>query len=350
MKNSFKTLFFIAILCLLSCINKNSNSYNPPIFAIERAVQAEILNNNCMIGMPAQPIIYDSLLLFIDYSSKNKIQVFNRITGEFIKSFLQKGSAYEEIGSDYLILSLDHVNGLLYIFDQDKNRLSSFDLNKILKDSVILINNSFIINNRLRNGSEVKVVGDSLFMSVGRGYKNNDRFIFSYPTIDKHVYTATSYDSKIFEDANQWVKFMSNSNFEIAPDGNTLVASTGKNGGILEIYDISDTVELKCVKKFYKPIFGKHFSPTRESMAIFKDFCVTNEHIYSTVWLRSTLDLVQYPNTIWKFNLEGEPIASYICNSPIVDFVVDEKSQIAYGFVCEEDGNIAIAKIDLTIK
>lgn len=350
MKKSLKTLFFIATLCLASCINENSNGYKPPFFKTERAVKVEILNSKCIISMPAQPIIYDSLLLFIDYSSNDKIQVFNRITGEFIKSFLQKGNAYEEIGSDFLILSLDNVNNLLYIFDQDKNRLSSFDLNKILKDSAILINNSFIISNRLRNGSEVKVVKDSLFMSIGRGYKNNDRLIFSHPAIDKHVYTATSYDSEIFDDANQWVKFMSNSNFEIAPDGNTLITSTTTNGGILEIYDISDTIELKCVKKFYKPIFGEYFSATSESMAIFKDICVTNEHIYSTAWLRSALDLVKYPNTIWKFNLTGDPIASYICDYPIVDFVVDEKSQIAYGFVCEENGNIAIAKIDLNIK
>lgn len=336
----------LSILLLLSCLffgscSVQEISYTPPVFNKEYQIESKIINDNFLFRHANQILISDSLLIVNNMSEKENICIFNRYDGTLINASGETGNGPNELITP-ICYSIDRKNNYLYINDYGKRCILKYDLNQSLQNPLSYSN--IKLADEINERNRFLFLKDSLFVTDGFF----DRIaIVSHSRLISKI-TDCPINQK-FESSDDWNKFMySYSCITASPDGNK-VASASIIGGILEIYNTkSKQIKLTKTKYFYEPIFDKKgpmFNLNQETIYGFCHLSATNNYLYATA--HGKANPTAMPNTIWKFDWEGNPIASYKSDYHIGAFTVDEKNNLVYAIIYNQEGEQVLATMDL---
>lgn len=330
------------LLFLTGCANENK-SYEAPIFETNKTLKSNLLNESYLFNNPQDIIIHDSLLLIIDIEKDKILHIFNKNNGEFIKACISKGKANNEI---IYARSFAEDKGKLIVCDIEGRKVIKYDLSNLDED--IKYESNKIDNSLLY--SDFKYVRDSIFLTSNY----DDRFILT--TLSNKLYTFgndSKYDKSIFENQNDWCRFMADTPLSVSPDGKKIV-NASYLGAIMESYDISNPNAIKQVfqKKFYKPVFVREkempYQFNENTIFGFRELKTTNQYIYGLVHIETMPQTM--PTIIWKFDYEGNPIAEYKLDCPLKNFIIDEECGKIYGIAMHENGEIKIVTFNVANK
>lgn len=331
----------VFLILAVSCKNEDV-AFAEPVFPEIYNVEARILNDDFMFRHGYQPQVYDSLLLVSNMSDNDIICVFNKNNGTLIKSLGRLGNGPYELITP-IAFSVDQSGGYLYVNDYGRKDILKYDLNKIVKGAEDYVT-AISLGDEIKDRNSFLFVKDSLFITSGVF----DRIALVSPSQIKDKIEACSAVLS-FESPLTWNQFMSSYSCNaISPDGKKFASAT-LIGGIVELYSIEgNNIKEREKKFFYEPIFdkkGEAYNPTPETIYGFCHLSATDAYLYATA--HAKVNPTTMPNTIWKFDWKGNPIASYTCKYPIENFTVDETVGKAFAVVYTEAGEQALAVIDL---
>lgn len=330
------TVFFI------QC-KKEQISYKAPIFDQKYNAEVQIINDEYTFRYAHQPQLFDSLLIVGDMSTNENVCVFNRYNGSLIKSFGKIGNGPEELVIP-VTYSVDKADGYLYINDYGRKNIVQYNLKEIDSEQNMK-SHSFKLSEDIENRNKILFIKDSFFITDGF----NDRLALITPTriIKKLTNTPNLRDK--FELDKDWFAYMqAYSHMAASPNGKKFVSAT-MIGGIIEIYNVQkEDIKLHRTIYLYEPIFDKKehvFQANKETIYGFCHLSATNQFFYATA--HGKVSPTTMPNTIWKFDWNGKPIASYTCKYNIENFTVDEEDQLIYATIYNEDGEQVVGIIDM---
>ncbi|HAC22794.1 MAG TPA: hypothetical protein DCF91_12000 [Porphyromonadaceae bacterium] len=331
----------VFLILAVSCKNEDV-TFAEPVFPEIYRVDARILNDDFMFRHGYQPHVYDSLLIVGNMSDKDIICIFNKNTGALIESLGQLGNGPYELITP-IAFSVNRSSGYLYVNDYGRKDILQYDLNKIVRGTEDYVT-AIRLSEDSKDRNNFLFVKDSLFISNGFA----DRVALVSPSQIKDKIEACSAVVG-FESPQTWNQFMSSYSCNaVSPDGKKFASAT-LIGGIVELYSIDgDNIKEGRKKLFYEPIFDKKgmaYNPTPETIYGFCHLSVTDAYLYATA--HAKVNPTTMPNTIWKFDWKGNPIASYTCKYPIENFTVDEAAGKAFAVVYTDAGEQALAVIDL---
>lgn len=326
-------------LLLYGCKSNTVIVYEMPDFKETFELKAEVINDSYLFQYAQNALIYDSLLFFTDKSQENTVHIFNRNTGDFIKSFAAKGKGPGEIIT-LSSISIDKNSESIKVNDQVSKTIMSYDIKELINNQEIYCH-SFSISDEAVNGNFLRFIKDSLYLTTGFF----DHILLTNGRKTITIYNNPVIDNTIFKDGKEWSKFMQNAVGRASLDGYRYVEGS-LYGGIMNIYDIySDHIQQKVMKNFFKPIFDDEQRVTSETIFGFCSFDVSDRYIYALIHAKTNPTTM--PNTIWKFDWEGQPIAKYNCDYCIESFAVLEDEGMIYASVYTEDFRQVIAKFTL---
>ena len=317
--------------------------YKAPTFLQKYNAKVQIINNEYLFRYAHQPQIFDSMLIIGDMSANDNICIFNRNNGNLIKSFGKIGNGPEELTTP-VTYSIDKTNGYLYINDYSRKNIVQYNLKEIKNGQNI--KTSFIkLSEEVEDRNRIIFIKDSLFISDGF----NDRLALITP--NKIIKTSTNSPNihNKFEFDKDWFAFTQlYTCMAASPNGKMFVSAT-IIGGVLEIYNIEkEDIKLYKTLYLYEPIFDKRehvFTPTQETIYGFCHLSANNNFFYATA--HGKISPTTMPNTIWKFDWEGNPVASYTCEYCIENFTVDDNNDLIYATIYDENGEQVIGIIDI---
>lgn len=343
MKKMMKSIIYLCLILVFlfpSCEHKIS--YEAPVFQQQYVVIPRVLNDDYLFRYAHQPQLFDSLLIVGDMNDANNVCLFNRYSGALIEAFGEIGNGPGELVTP-MGYSVDYQNGYLYINDYGRKSLLQYDLKEV-QDGTAPPFREIKLSGEIGERSKILHLKDSFFVAESPFC----RLLIATPehTIQKVMQT---FDGREFETDKDWFAFMNTYSCQaISPDGRKYVSAT-MFGGILEIYTLEgDTMERSAVKYFYKPIFDKKgivYNPTPETIYGFCCLSATDKFLYATV--HGTVNPTSMPTAVWKFDWDGNPVASFECGCPIENFTVDEESGLIYATVYNKEGELYLASMDM---
>ena len=116
---------FAAAVGFISC--KQEIVYEPPVFPKQQQVEVQVLNEQYLFRYANQPLLYDSLLIVGDLNDEAYICIFNRYSGNLIRSFGRRGNGPGELVTP-VGYSVDKEKGFLYVNDYGRKSIFKYDL------------------------------------------------------------------------------------------------------------------------------------------------------------------------------------------------------------------------------
>lgn len=333
-------LLWLAVF-FVSCSASKDISFEVPVFGKQYRVNTTVLNDSYVYGHAWNLLTCDSLLIVVDMGQEDIIHIFNRNTGVFLKSAGKKGNGPGELASPGSV-ALDKAKGILYVNDDERKVVFRYCLKNIVNDLASYLV-EIKLDDEVPNVSRICCLRDSLFIAEGK----KDRLLIFTPSGIKQTYNEFNATDK-FKTPQEWSRFLQQcSKNSVSPDGRKYATATSL-GAILEIFSIADNrIKLTNTGYFIEPVFdlkGTSVIPNEHTIGGFAFMSTTDKYIYATIF--GTVNPVKMPHVIWKFDWNGNPVASYETNSEIECFAVDEATETVYASVYK-DGEQVLAKIDL---
>lgn len=335
-------IVLFGIILLFSCERNDTVTYNFPDCPIHRQLEVKELNSDYLFRYAYRSLVYDSLLIIATLDEAHHICVFNRYTGQEIMSFGKKGNGPDELitPTEY---SIDYSNGLLYVNDYGLQVVLCYDLKSLNAEEIpdperIKFPHSF------RNKDKILFVRDSLFISPDENF----HFLTAYPSRIEEEVTSPIADKEKFPSEKAWNHFMKEyAHHAVCPNGSKYVVGSAL-GGILEIFDLSDTkIKRSVLKLFYEPIFkrkGHVYRNIKETIGGFGCLVATNNYLYATV--HGIKNPPSMPTKIYKFDWEGNPIECLHCpHYPIECFCINEEDGLIYAIAINQDGEQCVVQM-----
>lgn len=326
------------ILLFIQCTPKKvDGTYTKPNYPISINKKFQKIDNGFIFGPGTLQLIDTLLIIECKTNINNKrIHVFNKNSGKHITSFGETGQGPGELSETLTRVAVDAKSGKVYICDLGKNKLVTFNLEKIINNK-----NNFYEETQLY--PEIK--NNIAFFSL-----TNNSFITAYSASDGNFYrfvkgnlndTITTYNQFVKLTEPEEYENVEKSYFEymsahaVSPDGTKLASST-RSGFILETFDISGNgIRPMGTKRFYKP---EYLASNRDSNYPYikkgetaiegsMSLKATNKYIYNQ--LNETSD-PKIRNIIAVFDWKGNPVKKYILDCNILSVVIDEKTNKAY--------------------
>lgn len=332
------TYILVFVLCL-GCKNEKY-IYTFPIFPITYKATTTILNTDVMFSYYMQPLLIDSLLIIPDVNRDTILQFYNIRLGELMKQAVIKGK-----GPGELILptkfSMDYFQKQLYAFDYTKKSIIRYDIRQIVND-VNPFFQEIPLSEPLLQENEISYLKDSVFLT------SNGKHRLLIATTQKRIATNDDHFPPITTSPQRWNSFLQTwACHTTNPSGDKYVCATSL-GGIIEIYKLTPEIALTNRLLLFEPKFtqeNNHFTPTPETMYGFRNVFASDKYIYATVFARQ--NPTRYPNLIWQFDWDGNPIASIECPYEIGNFTVDKNDKKIYAIIYNSEREEFIASLDI---
>lgn len=327
MRNIY-VILVISIL-LLSC-NNSREQYRAPISSSNYKVNVNIINDTSIFNNISNILICDSLLIVADITAENTVQIFSAKTGQNISSCGRVGKGPGELLIP-AIYSIDHNRGDVVIFDYGKQGVMRYN---ILDNDEYSFESFSGDNSSLNNFRFVK---DSIFISNGI----NERVALSAKSNIIDSDNSFKKCNDIFNKPKDWYLFMNNHSVNsVSPDGTKYVSGT-LYGGILEIFSIcNNVVNLDVSKYFYELLFKLNLGNiefNEKTIFGFYHIYAMDDYFYATLFGITTPTMP--PNKLYKFDWNGNLIATYEFQYPIECFVVDDNDKV-YMIVYTNDSQV----------
>lgn len=328
-------LIFLTINVLILGCNTTEEQYIAPIFNDNYKINVDIINDTSLFNNVSNILLYDSLLILTDINAENSIKIFSARTGNSIASHGKKGKGPGELLTP-TIYSIDRERGEIVIYDYDKQGIMRYNISDILQD-----NNKYSFEPLDKEKpflNNLRLVHDSIFISNG----TKERVVLSTKSKILAIDNSFKKCNNLFKEPNEWYLFMNTHSLgSVSPDGTKYVCGT-LYGGIIEIFHIKDnnSINLAESKYFYKPLFQINngtINLSENTIFGFRHIYATNDYFYATLFGIS--NPTSLPNKIYKFDWQGNPIASYEFSYPIGSFVVDDDGSI-YMIIHRDDNQV----------
>lgn len=334
-----QVVYLIGLLLLFTqCKHqKVENTYSKPIFQTSVNRQFQKIDNGFLFG-PGALQMMDSFLIIECKTNinDNSIHVFNKISGKYITSFGTIGSGPGELSDPVSRVTIDAKKRNIYICDLSKNKLVTFNLDKIINNK-----NNFYeeteLYPELKNNVAFFSITNNNFLAAYTAFENNShRFVKG--NLNDTISTYNQYIRLSEPEGYEHVEksyFSYKSSIAVNPEGTKFVSAT-KSGLILETFDISgNKIKPIAVKRFYEPVYEVSNRESKYPFIIKNKNAVegtmglraTNKYIYNL--LNETSD-PNIRNEIAVFDWEGNPVKKYVLDCNILSLSVDEKENKAY--------------------
>lgn len=334
-----KSLYYILVLTLcLSCKNEKYN-YNPPVFPIHQEAVTKILTSDVMFYNYQQPLLVDSILIIPDVNRDTMLFFYNIHSGELIKNIGIQGKGPGELTLP-TNFSMNYSRKILHIFDYAKKSVIRYNIKRILNDTPPFFDELSLSAPLLEEGS-VCFLRDSLYLSSN----NMHRLVIA--TTRHGVETNDDYFPLPAMTPRLWNTFLQSwSGYSTNPSGDKYVCATSL-GGIIEIYNLVPEIKLSKRLLFFEPLFThdrNKIVPAPEAIYGFRSLFASDHYIYATVFAKQ--NPTRYPDLIWLFDWEGNPIASIKCPYEISNFTVDENNKKIYAITYNSEREESITVLD----
>lgn len=325
---------------IYSCNNNNDTNYTTPTFPIHYKADLHILNDQVMYSFYYQPLLSDSLLIIPDVNQDTMINIYHKSNGKLLKKIGIKGRGAGELLTPTKF-SLDHQACYLFINDYGKNSILKYDLHKIMQDSSLAYN-EYKLTHTLNGKNKIGYLKDSLFYTSDNKHKIQIATLNQDIETNNDIFPLSGLTNKLSNSfLNEW------SLNTVSPNGTQYVSVTTL-GGIMEIYNLTPHINLHKRLFFIEPLFNidkYRIKPAPDAIYGFSCLYASNNYIYATIFAERNPQ--HYPNKIWQFDWNGNPIAEIECPSEIGSFTVDEENHKIFAIILNSEHEEALASLDI---
>ena len=344
---------YIILLLVLSYFSGSSNNiircqnYVKPEFTDIRPTKLLRLNDEFTLRMTGHFLIYDSVIIFpaISVDNNNVFQLLSTNDGHFIKGFANIGRSAEEL-SDYMRLSLDNKEGVLYALD-NTNKYTITDLEKVIKNSSLAVVDKGHFKGNFPAARAIDYRNGRL-LQMG-GYPEDRIFMINENGDTILRYNILPPVSKIIDQDKELHKryFLYNSHYAVRPDGKK-IANVTTNGMLLEIFDIDNkTISHSCVKYMYEPRLERSNIGKPDCIFGASHICTTNDYIYILYYDAPISEVAKSKAKIGVFDWEGNEQSCYELNDMVATFAITPNGKQIYCWAYDTNSEEYLGYFDL---
>ena len=340
-------LFLLISLLIFSC---TSTEYENVTFLDNKQLtyyKLEMSNIYENIAMkPSEIIVLDSLIVLLDKTPNGKIKILNLMNG-VIRSFINQGRARGEVLGAY---DLDYI--------RETNQIALLDVTScnILTCSLDSID---VMGYYPDQTYDIKSSGFNLFTDIAFDGTNiycsgcfDELRFFKYDLLKRAVVDSIRYNPDI--DGKEIDRFINQAymgTIEFSPNNNK-IAFGCRYADQLEIYDIeSDIVKYIKGPVLFEPEYkivgtniGKALTHSETERKGYIEIVVDDDYIYALYSGRTKQEgRSSYGNEVRKFTWDGDYLISYLLDSDIISFDIDDENNL---YAISYDGNIIKYDID----
>lgn len=328
------------IFILASCVS--SETYAPPVFPVTKKMDSKLLSDGLIFHYPFDMFIDGDNIFVLALSGDTWLQVYNKNTGEHVGSFISKGQGPDEIITGSM-LYYDQFSRSLAIYDETSVKLATYSISDKKENLLILVSEKSFhkFDGVVRRAWSLR---DNRYLVDGQlGGKLGVQKRFQLLSNDKVIkefneYTVTSEEEKL--------AFLS-PNISLSPDKEKMAVGT-LYGGVLELFDISENVRLKNIRKFYPPKLRNLSSAirnTKETIWGFSTLCATNSKLYTVLIGGKDPNML---NNISVFDWNGEEQIRYETDCSVLRLCCsEEEPDRLYGIAVSDDKDFYLVSFDL---
>lgn len=338
-KSVLLTSLFIGLI-MVACVS--SEAYAPPVFPVIKQMDSKRLSEGLVLHYPFDMCIDGDNLFVLALAEKTWLQVYNKKTGAYVGSFISKGQGPGEIVTGTM-LHYDASRRSIAIYDETSVKLLTYSIGDDLENLLILDSEKsfYMLDGIVRR---VWPLDNSCYLVDGQlGGKLGEQKRFQLLSHDEVTYEFNEYSVTSEEEK---LAFLS-PGIALSPDKGKMAVGT-LYGGILELYDISEKLSLKDIRRFYPPILrysSGAIRSTEETIWGFSTLCATSSNLYTVLIGGKDPNLL---NNISVFNWNGEEQIRYETDCSVFRLCSsEEEPDKLYGIAVSDDKEFYLVSFDL---
>lgn len=349
---SCQLLCFYFFLLVVGCKDNGYShlEFSPPVFKDSVYVKTEIFNDTIYTRMAWGMASYKDYIILLANIDECQFQLYNKETGERVKGFGRLGRGPQEI----LPVSNFHVNesrGILTSYFQAARQILVFHLDSIIQGKEHFMDKIQIQECTDMTFLEALPVHRNLLLYGGKceAYPNGARFSFFsdrgeyLSAYDEYPVISTS-DSLL--QASNWLDL--NLTRTVSPDGRKFAEAT-RLGGIMEIFEVTDSIKPVALKGFYRPHFyldnGRQIY-TEKTQFGFYYLNSSDRAIYALSFNGANSEMLPSCD-LQMFDWLGNPVKKYKADKMLLNVCVDEKRHKAYALSQTPMRELILVSFDL---
>jgi len=295
-----------------------------------------------MFSGPHDMMIADSLLIIHDADRQEfPLHIFNKKTGEYIKSFGKTG-----IGPGELKISesamYDKDSNSITLYDPNLRKIVSYSLNGILQKEAPLFEEVMLKNtpNFIRQCMRYQ---DMYFLQG-----NNDQMRFGILSHEDSLSVLWSQYPRLVTDKEEnWAIWGYSSKWKLKPDASKMVITT-YIGTAIEILNVNQPwkIDRSIVIPIHKPIYKlaqgakpKWVTTDDETIIGIDKVFVTDHFIYVSIYGVPLNKMEKTFPKLLVFDWKGNPVVEYSFQERITAFAVDENNRVIYASI-DDDSSV----------
>ena len=298
--------FLLIFLFFFSSCSNDTCEYESPSFPIEDDIASFVLEDELLISYAYDLCVDDRYVYILSLTEGKWIQVYDKITGDFIGRYVSLGQGPDEISMG-IAMGINTDKHSLFVYDQNQQKMLTFFIPESFNGSLLSlvdIQNFSTYNGVVRRAWCMKNGGYLVDGQLGLQDGKQKRFHYLSDTI------MSSYNTFPLRGSDEEKLFIS-SKVCFSPSYKKMATGI-LYGGILETFELSDNrIDVIATQYFYKPEFllqSSGIDTTEETVYGFSTLCATEESIYSV--LIGSKDSEALDN-ISVFDWEGNPKSRY---------------------------------------
>lgn len=270
--------------------------------------------------------IYDNYLVIRTFSDNKFLYVLNKKTGEIIASLVPQGNGPNESTEMSDQIQIDK-NGNLSWFDYAKKKLFICNLDTIINHSTNYTNIDF----KEYSGNIDLILGlnnNKYLVSLGDIFSESNK-TKRYAIFDSTKINSTYLGFPVIKNSarnlnDTYLNYRTSQHLALAPNQQKFAVAE-IYGGILEIFQLSDSIKLNSIHPF--------FEYKKNELHGFVDLCATDSYIYAIKIDSNNMDGTDKNNKynkIMVFDWEGKYIKTFQTDYNLLTLDVDESSNHIY--------------------
>lgn len=319
-----KKIAVLLFLAFCACTSSpKQEGFTPPVFKSKSSITAKTVGpfmSNSTFDLDH----YGDYLVVNAIINNAYLHIISKETGNIVADFTYIGQGPGEVSGLEVLISTDKT-GNVYWFETDKKKLHSQHIDSILKGSKQI--HSTDLSKLEKYFYNVIATPQGYFACINDvllDFKNTKRFVM-IDTINGYSYYQGYPDVKKEKRTleQMFIQYISSVKTAIHPERNK-IAIIEAYSGILEIFDLSDTIVLTATKAFY---------PYQDNrLSGFADIYATKDYLFA-IKMDTSLDGMDDTNSynqIMVFDWDGNEVHLFEADYNLFSLCVDEESETIY--------------------
>lgn len=300
-----KLSLYVCLITILCSCQKQRSAYAPPTFPEVKKIHAHRLSDELLISYPLDMAVSEDYIFILALADNAWLQVYDKTTGQLLGSFVTRGQGPGEATT----ANMCYYNARekkIFVYDESSMKLLTYQFDKDADNWGALIEERsfYDLGGTLRRVWELR---NGRFLVDGQlGTKSDQQKRFQMLADAKVVADYNDFPIDTPKERSVW----SSPAIAISPDCKKMAVGT-LYGGILELFDLSQNIELRAIRKFYPPVvqyLSGTIQNTEETVWGFSALCATDERIYSVFIGNKNPNLF---NNLSVFDWDGRELIKY---------------------------------------